>query len=69
MKIITSVWKYLKDWKNLLTHGIIGIAILAAALFIPVAPVYRVLILVVVIAVNLIRMNYSKKVRANESDK
>lgn len=69
MKIIASVWNYLTNWKNLLTHGIIGVAIVAAALVVPVAPAYRVLILVVVIAFNLIRMNHSKKVRVKESDK
>ena len=59
--IFTSVLNYLKDWKNLLTHGIIGVLILLAAFFIPVAPIYRILILILVIIFNLIRMNHSKK--------
>jgi diacylglycerol kinase len=61
MKIINGIWNYLKDWKNLLVHALIGMAILAAAVFIPVTPVYRILILLAVIGFNLIRMNHSKR--------
>lgn len=61
MKVLESIWKYLKDWKNLLAHSLIGIAILLVAFFIPVAPIYRVLLLVAVIAFNLIRMNHAKR--------
>jgi hypothetical protein len=61
MKVFKSIWNYLKDWKNLLAHSLIGIAILLVAFFIPVAPIYRVLLLVGVIAFNLIRMNHAKR--------
>lgn len=61
MKIINVVWNYLKDWKNLLAHSLIGVAILLAALVIPVAPVYRILILLLVVIFNLIRMNHAKR--------
>lgn len=61
MKIINGIWNYLKDWKNLLVHALIGMAILAAAFFIPVKPVYRILILLAVIGFNLIRMNHTKR--------
>lgn len=61
MKVLESIRKYLKDWKNLLAHALIGIAILLVAFFIPVAPTYRVLLLVAVIAFNLIRMNHAKR--------
>jgi diacylglycerol kinase len=46
MRIFKAIWAYLKDWKNLLTHGLIGAAILCAALFLPIKPFSRILILV-----------------------
>jgi len=61
MKIINGIWNYLKDWKNLLVHALIGIAILLAAFVIPVKPIYRILILLAVIGFNLIRMNHTKR--------
>lgn len=67
MKILNAVWCYLKDWKNLLTHGMIGILILLAALVIPVAPIYRACILVIVVLFNVIRMKHSKKSTHNSN--
>lgn len=61
MKILKAVWNYLRDWKNLLTHGLIGIAILLVAMIIPVAPIFRLLILAVAVGFNLIRMDHTKK--------
>ncbi|MBI9051915.1 MAG: hypothetical protein JEZ00_21040 [Anaerolineaceae bacterium] len=61
MKIFNAIWTYLKDWKNLLAHSLVGVAILLVAFIIPVEPIYRILILVIVVALNLIRMKYSKK--------
>ncbi|PKO14366.1 MAG: hypothetical protein CVU39_15125 [Chloroflexi bacterium HGW-Chloroflexi-10] len=61
MKSINALWKYLKDWKNLLAHALIGITIVLVALVVPVAPIYRVLILVLVVGFNLIRMNHAKR--------
>lgn len=55
-KIFTAVWLYLKDWRNLLTHGLVGVGILALALFLPVKPVYRVGILAAVVLFNVGRM-------------
>ncbi len=66
MKVLKGILNYLKDCKNLLAHALIGVAILLVAFFIPVAPIYRVLILVVVVAFNLIRMNHSKRFLHNE---
>ncbi len=64
MRIFKAIWAYLKDWKNLLTHGLIGAAILCAALFLPIKPFSRILILVVVIAFNLVRMRLDRKRKA-----
>lgn len=60
MKIIEGLKIYLTDWKNLLTHGIVGVILLYCLLFAPVAWYWRVILLIIVIAFNLIRMNYSK---------
>jgi len=61
MKIINAIWSYLKDWKNLLVHALIGVAILLAAFVIPVKPIYRIIILLAVIGFNIIRMNHTKR--------
>ena len=68
MKALDSIWKYLKDWKNLLAHALIGIGILLVAFFIPVELIYRVLILAAVVAFNLIRMNHAKRNKKKEED-
>lgn len=52
---------YLKDWKNLLAHTIVGVLILAVAFYIPIEPVYRVVGLYIIIAFNILRMRMSKK--------
>ena len=61
MKILNLIWLYLKDWKNLFAHSIIGFTILLVALYLPVKPVYRMLILILVVAFNILRMKLSKK--------
>ncbi|MEI6090557.1 MAG: hypothetical protein WCR42_08915 [bacterium] len=61
MKILNYVWMYLKDWRNLLSHTLIGVLILAVAFFIPVKPIYRIILLVVIVAFNVTRMNLAKK--------
>lgn len=66
-KILTAIGAYLKDWKNWAVHSIIGIVILCAAFFLPVRPVYRIAILLVVISLNTLRMKLEKK-RAQERE-
>lgn len=68
MKILKAIWAYLKDWKNLLTHGLIGVVIVVVALVIPVAPIYRVGILVLVVGFNIIRMNHAKRFLHQKND-
>lgn len=58
---LNGLWEYLKDWKNLLSHGIVEMLILAIGLMPPLAPVYRIIILVVVIALNTTRMKLAEK--------
>jgi len=66
MKILRYIWIYLKDWKNWLSHTIIGILILLVAFYLPVKPVYRIIILFVVITFNVLRMRWAKKKNKNE---
>ena len=60
MKIWDALKMYLTDWKNLLTHGIVGVILLYCLLFAPIAWYWRVIILILVIAFNIVRMRYSK---------
>jgi len=61
MKVLKWLWSYLKDWKNLLAHTLIGVSILLVAFYLPVKPLYRILILIVVVAFNITRMNLEKR--------
>jgi len=60
-KIFKGLSAYLKDWKNWVTHTLTGMGILAAAYFIPVKPLYRIAILVMVILFNGARMFLSRR--------
>jgi len=60
-KVFEAIWTYLKDWRNLLSHALVGFAILAVGLFLPVQPVYRILILVLIVGFNLVRMKLAEK--------
>lgn len=61
MKALNGLWNYLKDWKNLLTHSLIGVGILLVAFYLPVKPIYRILFFVAVVIFNVVRMNLEKK--------
>jgi len=60
-KAFKGIILYLKDWRNWLTHSLIGIGILLVAFFMPVKPIYRILLIVAVVGFNVIRMRLSKK--------
>lgn len=60
MKILNGLKMYLTDWKNLLTHGIVGVILLYFLLFAPIAWYWRVILLIIVIAFNIVRMKYDK---------
>ncbi|MDD3862706.1 MAG: hypothetical protein PHV79_02510 [Clostridia bacterium] len=51
-----AIVKYLRDWRNWLTHGLIGVALVLAAIFVPVSWWIKVLFFVAVISFNSIRM-------------
>ena len=61
MKILPWIWNYLKDWKNILSHSIIGVSILLIALYLPIKPIYRISILIVVVIFNVTRMKLAKR--------
>jgi len=61
MKVLESIWTYLKDWRNWLSHGLVGVGILAVGLLLPVKPIYRIIILFIIIGFNIIRMKLSEK--------
>ncbi len=60
-KVLESIWAYLKDWRNWLSHGLVGVVILAVGLLLPVKPIYRIIILFLIIGFNIIRMKVSEK--------
>ena len=63
-KVVQALMEYLKDWKNLLVHGVIGIGLIVIALFLPVHPLLRLVILVVVVAFNILRGKRDKARKA-----
>ncbi len=60
-KVIEAVWNYLKDWKNLLSHAIVGVLIVVVGLTLPIEPVYRIGILFLIVALNIFRMRLTRK--------
>ena len=63
---LNVIWTYLKDWKNLLAHTLVGLLILAIGLALPIKPIYRIILLVVVIVLNTARMKLSEKKKEEE---
>lgn len=66
MRILRLVWDYLKDWRNWVTHTLTGIMILLIAFYLPVKPIYRIAVLVLVISFNIWRMRRAKRVKVSE---
>ncbi len=66
-KVLSAIWNYLKDWKNLLVHAVIGTGILLIAFFLPVKPLYRIPVLIVVIGLNILRMRLEKRRKARNA--
>lgn len=65
-KTLNAIWTYLKDWKNLVAHTLVGLLILAIGLALPIKPIYRIILLVVVIVLNTTRMKLSEKRKEEE---
>jgi len=60
-KFLSGIAAYLKDWKNWLVHGIIGVSLLLAAVFLPIVPLFIILFLAAVAVFYSIRMSIGKK--------
>jgi hypothetical protein len=58
-RVFNGLKAYLTDWKNLLTHSVIGIFLLWFAVFAPISPYIRIGVLAAVVTFNVIRMKYS----------
>ena len=60
-KSLRGLIAYLSDWRNWLTHSLIGVGLLLIALVLPVDIHIRLLILASVVAFNVWRMKRSKR--------
>lgn len=60
-KVFSAVIKYLSDWKNWLVHGLVGVALLVAIIWIPIDWWIKIVVLVCVVALNSVRMVISNK--------
>ena len=60
-KVLESIMNYLKDWRNLLSHAIVGVLLVVIGLALPIPAIYRVLVLFVIIGLNILRMRWNNK--------
>lgn len=60
-RILRGLIAYLSDWKNLLSHSIVGIALVALPLLLPLPPLGRIGVFFAIIALNLLRMRREKR--------
>jgi len=67
-KVFEAIWAYLKDWRNWLSHGLVGIGILVVGLLLPIKPIYRMILLFLIIGFNIVRMKLSEK-KAKETQR
>jgi uncharacterized membrane protein len=63
-KIASAVWAYLKDWRNLLSHAVVGVALIVIPLALPLPAWGRIVAFVVLVALNSLRMVLSKRKKA-----
>lgn len=71
--IFKKIWEYLKDWKNLLGHTLVGIAIILVSAMLPIAWWARVLVLIGLIVFNIYRERlfkalFKKKTKPEQID-
>jgi len=57
-RLFRGIREYLTDWKNLLTHSLVGVLILAVAVYAPVSPYVRMGFVGCVVGFNVLRMKY-----------
>lgn len=59
--IAKAVIDYLKDWKNLLYHAVIGVVLVVVALYLPINVHIRIAIFAGVVAFNILRKRIPAK--------
>lgn len=60
-KIINGIKNYFLDWKNWLTHSLLGILLLVIAIFAPISIYLKIAFIICVVGFNVFRMkNFSK---------
>lgn len=57
-RILNGLKKYFMDWRNWLTHSLVGILLLLIAIFAPVNVYIKIAFIACVIGFNVIRMKY-----------
>ncbi len=71
-KFFTGILTYLKDWRNWLSHGLMGIALLILAIWVPVALWIKLIFIGCLICFNILRMRHAamrkKRVPSNENN-
>ena len=72
-KFFLNIWKYLKDWKNLLGHTLLGIAIIVVSAILPIPWWAKMIVLVVLVVFNIFRERlfaaiFRKKRSVSEKD-
>lgn len=60
---------YLKDWRNLLGHALLGVAILAFAALMPVPTWARILLFFALVGLNLLRERFKHRSSESEPDR
>lgn len=63
--IFKAIGSYLGNWKNLLTHAVIGLALLLFALKAPLPALWRMVVLLAVIVLNILRSRHERKKKEN----
>jgi Flp pilus assembly protein TadB len=56
----SGIKAYLCNWRNLLTHGLLGVALLVAAIWAPINPWLKMVIIACLVCFNVWRMRSRK---------
>ena len=65
-KTLLVIASYVKDWKNWMSHAVVGLGLLAVALFLPVAWYYRISIFIAIVILNALRMRHERMKQRTE---
>ena len=60
-KALGGVLAYLSDWRNWLSHGLVGVALIVVPLALPLPPAGRAAAFVGIVALNVLRMRLAKR--------